>query len=416
MVYEVRFADGWLRFSLPARAEGVVARPPEARAGEAWQAVREALREPLGTPPLAALARAGDRVCVAVGHPTEATPDRQLVPPLVTTLEFAGVAKEDITILIANGERRPSTPAEKEEQLGTEIVQRYKVIDHDARDGAWLANLGPVVDGIPLLLNRRAATADLLISTGAVGPDLLFGDYNGGSKTVALGCAGSTTIRGVVAAVNECTLEERGRFIYDYLTAASRRSRHAFALNCVVASDAAIVAVAAGEPGAVQECLKPVAERTFCTVADRLYDVAVLGLGWPYDLDLELALATVAWSLVTTRPVLRAGGVAIVAARLPDGLRGFARETHRDVAVAGGEVKTGPNGSDRPSAVTMLELLRRYNVVVVGVVDPAPLAHAGVAVAATIEEALTWAAELTSNTMRVVIVEQAAKTRLEHGG
>src|SRR5437016_977312 len=141
-MYTIAFADTMLDFVLPWRMCGTLLAAREAPVLEGWRAVHDALRDPVGSPPLRELVREGGRVCVAVPDATSACPDRLLVPPLVTSLELAGVAKEDITILVGVGLRRPSTPAEKEEQLGTDVVQRYKVIDHDARDGAWLADLG----------------------------------------------------------------------------------------------------------------------------------------------------------------------------------------------------------------------------------------------------------------------------------
>src|SRR6266498_2720056 len=185
----VPFADGRLAFELPEGMRGTLLAGREAPVLEGWRAVHEALRDPVGSPPLRGLVKEGDHVCVVVPDATSACPDRLLVPPLVTSLELAGVAKEDITILVGVGLRRPSTPAEKEETLGTDVVQRYKVIDHDARDGAWLADLGAGPRGCPIVVNRRACEAGLLVATGIVEPDE-FAGFTGGGETLALGCAG----------------------------------------------------------------------------------------------------------------------------------------------------------------------------------------------------------------------------------
>ena len=144
MRYSVPFAEGSLAFDLPAGMRGTVVTSRPTPPLEAWRAIHGAIRQPLGTPPLAELAGPGDRVCIAVTDATRACPDRLIVGPICTQLEMAGVAKEDILILVATGLHRDSTPAEKEEKLGTEIVQRYKVIDHDARDPAWLTDVRTV--------------------------------------------------------------------------------------------------------------------------------------------------------------------------------------------------------------------------------------------------------------------------------
>src|SRR5689334_17426039 len=165
MTYTIPFADGTLSFDLPAGMRGTVATSHPSPPLEGWRAVRDALRNPLGVPTLDQLVKSGDRVCIAVTDATRACPDKLLVPPICTMLELAGVAKEDITILIATGLHRDSTPAEKEEKLGTDIVQRYKVIDHDARDPAWLTDLGAGPGGCPLVVNRRAYQSNLIIAT-----------------------------------------------------------------------------------------------------------------------------------------------------------------------------------------------------------------------------------------------------------
>src|SRR5689334_7963156 len=165
ITYSVPFADGTLTFALPPGMRGMVAISRPTPPLEAWRAIHDALRAPLGTPTLDQLAGPGDRVCIAVTDATRACPDKLLVPPICTALELAGVAKEDITILVATGLHRDSTPDEKQEKLGTDIVQRYKVIDHDARDPAWLTDLGAGPGGCPLVVNRRAYQSNLIIAT-----------------------------------------------------------------------------------------------------------------------------------------------------------------------------------------------------------------------------------------------------------
>lgn len=414
-MYEIRYADGWLRFDMPPPARVISTSPQRQERREAWRAVHDALRAPLASRPLAALAHQGARVCVAVGDPTENSPDRQLVPPIVTTLERADVAKEEITILVACGARRPSTPAEKEEQLGTEIVQRYKVIDHDASDERWLADLGPLPAGGRLAINRRAVTADLLISTGSVGADMVLGGLSGGAKTVALGCAGIATLDRVARQAAQATASARQGLVDEFLTCAARRARHVFALNAVTDGGGRILAVAAGEPRAVHEALLPVASAARKVFARRACDVAVLGVGWPYDLNLRLSLASAAACLLTPVPVVRPGGTVILAARLPEG-----------VGASGGELSLGrvlaarargescPPGDD-PINDMVVQLLRRYAVIVVGAQDPALVSGAGLGAAQTIEEALVRAAERSAGALRVAIVEQAARASLELG-
>src|SRR5258708_1210815 len=70
---------------------------------EARRPIHDALPPPLGAPTLDQLAGPGARVCIAVTDATRACPDKLLVLPICTALELAGVAQEDITILVATG-------------------------------------------------------------------------------------------------------------------------------------------------------------------------------------------------------------------------------------------------------------------------------------------------------------------------
>jgi nickel-dependent lactate racemase len=74
-------------------------------------ALRAALRQPIQSPPLAALVHPGDRVVIAHSDITRATPNDRILPVLLAELEAAGVRRQDITLLNALGTHRRQTPA-----------------------------------------------------------------------------------------------------------------------------------------------------------------------------------------------------------------------------------------------------------------------------------------------------------------
>jgi nickel-dependent lactate racemase len=73
------------------------------------------------------------------------------------------------------------------------VVARYCVIDNEPQNADALVDLGVASGGVPVLVHRAAAEADLLIATGLVEPHQYAG-YSGGRKTVAIGAAGERTI------------------------------------------------------------------------------------------------------------------------------------------------------------------------------------------------------------------------------
>src|SRR3970282_784833 len=74
-------------------------------------AIREALRAPIDSPPLADLGSQGDRGSVVHTDITRATPNGRILPGLLGELEEAGVAREDIPLLNGLGTHRPQTQA-----------------------------------------------------------------------------------------------------------------------------------------------------------------------------------------------------------------------------------------------------------------------------------------------------------------
>jgi len=61
--------------------------------------IREALRRPIGSPPLSALFKPGDKVVISHTDITRATPNKQLLTALLNELKAAGVSPQDITLL-----------------------------------------------------------------------------------------------------------------------------------------------------------------------------------------------------------------------------------------------------------------------------------------------------------------------------
>ena len=193
-MYRVPYGKNYLEFGLPGTMKGDVVLSRKAEPlSDLEKAVKEALAHPLRSQPLRSLVKPGQRVCIVFTDMTRATPDHVLVPALLGEIESAGVSREDVTLLCGTGMHRPSTMEEKAAKLGVEVLDRYRVVDHDARAVKGLVDLGKTERGIPLSVNRWAYEADLLLATGIVEPHQYAG-YSGGGKTVAIGAGGEPLI------------------------------------------------------------------------------------------------------------------------------------------------------------------------------------------------------------------------------
>ncbi len=420
--YTIPFAQRTLTFTLPAGMRGTVAVSRQSPPLEAERAIREALAAPLGAPTLDQLAKPGARVCIAVTDATRACPDRLLVPPLLALLDAAGVAREDITILVATGLHRDSTPEEKRAKLGAAIVEEYAVLDHHARDAAGLVDLGAGPGGCPLVVNRRAYESDLIIATGVVEPHQYAG-YSGGGKTLAIGCGGEATIaftHGPEMLDQPAT--RLGRIADNPFQAivreAARRAGLRFVLNVILDDEGAIIAVAAGAPEAVHDHLVATGREHYLAPIPHQYDAAIAGVGGPKDANLYQATRAASYLHFAPTPTVRAGGIIIVPASLPEGAgqgtgeerfyRALSEAPNPQAVIDDAHAHGYPPGQQR--AYIMAKVLVHCTVVIVGAHDPALVRRAHMEAVDTMDEALALVAARCGADAEVLIVPHATLT------
>jgi nickel-dependent lactate racemase len=136
-------------------------------------AVRQALAQPLGSPPLAELARPGMRVAIGFDDITRPnTPPRLILPLVVEALNRAGVKDRDITFINACSNHRKNTRSELANHLGAEIFNRFNPLDrirnHDCDDRDGLTCFGVTDSGRYVEHNREFFEADLQVYQGNV--------------------------------------------------------------------------------------------------------------------------------------------------------------------------------------------------------------------------------------------------------
>ncbi|MBN1106984.1 MAG: nickel-dependent lactate racemase [Deltaproteobacteria bacterium] len=172
----------------------VVRKNPMDPIADPSRAVRNALENPVESPPLSALARGRKNACILICDITRPVPNGTILPPLVETLTAAGIPREKILILVATGLHRPNEGEELREIVGSdEIFRSVRIENHFARDREAHVDLGRTAGGIPIIIDRRFVEADLRIVTGLVEPHFMAG-YSGGRKVVAPGVAYQDTI------------------------------------------------------------------------------------------------------------------------------------------------------------------------------------------------------------------------------
>jgi nickel-dependent lactate racemase len=421
--FRVPYSKTFLEFSLPAsmQADMAVSRPVEPIA-DAAQAIQEALAHPVGTPRLAELAKAGDRVCIVFTDITRDSPDALLVPALLAELEKAGVRDEAITLLCGIGMHRPSTSEEKIIKLGAKVATRYRVIDSEPRNPAVLVDLGQTSGGAPVLLHRAVVEADLVIATGIVEPHQYAG-YSGGRKTVAIGAAGEA----LIAHTHGPTFLDHpgtrlgsieGNPFHETVSEAARLAKLRFILNVVLDDNKRLLRVTAGEPEAAFQELVNFARSVYEVPIAHQYDIAIGGVGHPKDSNLYQASRAPSYLFFAPTPVVRPGGFFIIPARCEEGAGSGVGEQRFLAAMRGAadiqsildEARRHGYPPGQQRAFVMAKVLEKNKVVIVGSECPDLVAECKMIPAASMEEALALATKETGTDCQVLVVPHALLT------
>lgn len=144
-------------------------------------AFREAVRAPIGRPPLRDLVRPGERVAVVIPDITRPLPSDRLLPWLFE--ELSHVPAGNFVIVNGTGSHRANTPAELERMVGARVARAYRIVNHDAHDSSTHERAGTTKDGRPVYMNREYVRADRRIVLGFIEPHFMAG-FSGGYKGI----------------------------------------------------------------------------------------------------------------------------------------------------------------------------------------------------------------------------------------
>jgi nickel-dependent lactate racemase len=245
-------------------------------------------------------------------------PSAKTLPPLLAEIR-RGAPDAKITVLIATGCHRGSTGAEIRAKFGAEFAARETIVNHNSEDEAELLNIGTLPSGGELIINRRAAVADLLVADGFIEPHQ-FAGFSGGRKSVLPGIASRRT---VLASHNaEFTVHPKaipgsldGNPFHADMTAAARMAKLAFILNVVLSPEKKVIA---GFAGNFEK-----AHRAGCDLVTKLYGVdsvrspIVRTSNGGYPLDQNIYQATK--SVMAGDLVCATGGIIIACNQCRDG-------------------------------------------------------------------------------------------------
>src|SRR5690242_11363722 len=219
-------------------------------------AVGEAFDSPIGSPPLDEIIDSDDSVLIVVSDATRPTGSAQLVNLVVRRLVQIGVSPSRMGVIFATGIHRRVTDEEKRELLTPFIVQRLKIVDHDAYDPAQLTSFGKTESSIEVELSSALREYSRVIVIGGINFHY-FAGFTGGRKSICPGLASAKTIEathmlaldfetgGRKAGVGTALLA--GNAVHEECDRIPQLVNPAFGVNAIVGSQKRVVELFCGD-------------------------------------------------------------------------------------------------------------------------------------------------------------------------
>ncbi len=324
MRLQLAYGREGLWIELPEDVQVTVVEPqfvPGLPPADEQAAIVAALRLPLGTPPLRQLVRPDDTVAVVFSDLTRPMPNDRVLPPLLGELARAGVPDEQIVLVNALGTHRPQTEAELQALLGSEVVKRYRIVQHDAWDDENLVEVGRNRAGRPVRVNRAYMEASVRILTGFIEPHF-FAGFSGGPKAVLPGISDIEAIldnhgASMIADPKATWTVTEGNLIWDEMLAVAQSTAPAFLLNVTLNRSRQITSVFAGDLVAAHRAGADFVRRTSMRPLPEPCDIVITSnSGYPLDLNLYQAVK----GMSAAAQIVRPGGDIIIAAECWDGV------------------------------------------------------------------------------------------------
>jgi nickel-dependent lactate racemase len=282
------------------------------------EALRSALQEPIGTPPLRDLVKRDDTVAIVFSDITRPQPREWMLSVL---LEELCVPPENIVLINALGTHRPNTEEELIEMLGQEIAEGYRIVQHDAWDKGNMVYLGPTSFGHETYINGLYMGANVKILTGFIEPHF-FAGFSGGPKAVLPGLADERSVlgnhdAGMIGHPRATWGVTEGNPIWEEMREMAAKTEPTFLLNVTLNKNKEITGVFAGDVWQAHAAGTAFARKSVMVPVPEPFDIVVTtNSGYPLDLNLYQAVKGMSAAVL----VVKEGGSIIAAAECWDGI------------------------------------------------------------------------------------------------
>jgi nickel-dependent lactate racemase len=375
-------------------------------------AVRTAVRNPIGSPSLAELvARHGRRTVILIDDGTRSTPQELILPVLLDELASAGVAAGDVCVMVALGTHRPMSRDELINRVGREVFERVEVINLPQEPEDFV-DLGVTPLGVPIQVSRRYLESNISIAVGNIIPHMYAG-WAGGAKMVQPGVSSALTTAKTHLIAGPRVYEVLGEVnnpVRKEMEEIALQSGLRFIVNVVLNAAGQVVAVLAGDVIQAHRAGVEIARPIYTVEVKEKPDI-VIASSHPADRDLWQGFKPVN----NCGMLVKDGGTLILLIPAPEGIAPdhpqlveFGTTSAEEVMklVDAGEV------ADGVAAATYLAFertRRRVNVILVS--DGVSCAEAGkIGISATTSFADAFSAALKrhGDSARIGVVTQGA--------
>lgn len=372
--YGYQYGKGRLEFSLnPALVKGELTIRDFPVLTDPAAAIREAIRNPIGSKPLREIVRPGETVAFIVNDPTRVANSHVFLPILLAELNAVGIPDRDMRIVFALGTHRLMSEAEMESAVGPAVAARVKMYNSDCRDDSQFKYFGETSRGTPVYFHKRVVEADHIICTGSV-VHHFFAGFGGGRKALLPGVSRYDTIRhnhSLMLEPGAVIGRLEGNPIYHDQVEGAEMCRPSFLLNVVLNEKKEFLKIFAGDYIKAHLACCGFVNEVYGTGVERETDLVIASCGgYPKDINVYQLQKTMdnAWCAV------REGGVVIILGECAEGSGSAAYEetmrkyrTPDEVAKAIRE--NFQIGAHKAYAVT--RLMKKAEFILVSSMDPA---------------------------------------------
>jgi len=389
-----------VRCSMPrGRLAGVLAPAtpePTAAAMSPRELIADALRAPIGCPPLRELARGKASAAILIPGKARSVGTRDFMPMLLDELNAAGVPDSGIEIFLADGTHDQHLGKDIADLLGQEVLDRVRCVGHDPKQTDNLKKLGVTSRGTPVLFNRRVLDAGIRVLTGRIVPHY-FAGFAGGRKAMLPGVAGFPTIlanhklvlapqRGIREGVGPCALA--GNAVHEDMIEAVGMVQPEFCLNTLMDGENRMMKAVAGEPMAAHARGCDLALRWLRRTLPAPVDAVITSAGGlPYDSNFMQSIKAV----FDVQDIVRPGGAVLWLSEAAGGMNpefmkwaSIQSDDELDAAVRSDYALTGHN------SVMMRRLIRKARVCLMSALPAESVSQIGLHPVSNIEDGVRW--------------------------